>query len=295
MTAPEKKTNSVSTAPTRSHWPLALPDAGDVLPANKGMHATTVTPVCDDEPATVKHIQPSPASGSPEYFTPLNTNSSQVASSSKKAPGSNQTVRCHRLLLGPSEITTILHADHPAPHSKGKLQDSGCPDAESLSPLGPYDKHASASSDSYILLKPTCSRRDANSGTVSESPSVQSSTPSSNVFPISEDSEGNPLYIPNSCLDWVQQITADLQHRQGASSNLFSTIDLTFDGVCQDQIFPIRIEEVRPVPDTDMPSQLVAIWVCMLMMDGKESLLLSIHCIVIAGVIGCYDSNNSLV
>ena len=131
MTAPKKKTNSVLTAPMRSHRPLVSPDAGDALPTSKG---TTATPVRDDEPATIKRIQPSPASRSPEYFMPLNANSSQVASSSKKAPGSNQTVR-HALgtrpLLGPSEITTILHADHPAPRSKGKLQDSGRPDTES--------------------------------------------------------------------------------------------------------------------------------------------------------------------
>ena len=92
MTTPKKKNNSVSTAPTQRNRPLASPDAGDALPASKGMHATTATPVHDDEPATVKRIQPSPASGSPEYFMPLNANSSQVASSSKKAPGSDQTV-----------------------------------------------------------------------------------------------------------------------------------------------------------------------------------------------------------
>ena len=85
MTAPKKKTNSASIAPMRSNQPLASPDTGDALPTSKGMHATTVTPVHDDEPATVKHIQPSPASGSPEYFMPLNANSSQVASSSKRA------------------------------------------------------------------------------------------------------------------------------------------------------------------------------------------------------------------
>ena len=110
MTVPKKKNNSVSTAPTRSNRPLASPDAGDVLPASKGTHATTATPVRDDKPATVKRIQPSPASGSPEYFTPLNANSSQVASSSKKAPGSDQTVRRAlgtRPLLGPSEITMM--------------------------------------------------------------------------------------------------------------------------------------------------------------------------------------------
>ena len=219
MTAPKKKKNSVSTAPTRSNRPLALPDAGDALPASKGMHATTATPVRDDEPATIKRIQPSPASGSPEYFTPLNANSSQVASSSKKAPGSDRALGT-RPLLGPSEITTILRADHPAPRGKGRLQDSGRPDAEPPSPLGPYDKRASASSDSYILPKPTRSRRDANSGSVSESPSVQSSALSSNVFPISEDSESNPLYIPDSRLNRVRRIADDLQHRRGASSDL---------------------------------------------------------------------------
>ena len=200
----------------QSNRPLALPDAGDALPASKGMHAMTATPVHDDGPATIKRIQPSPASGSPEYFTPPNANSSQVASSSKKAPSSDQTVR-HALgtrpLLGPSEITTILRADHPAPCSKGRLQDSGHPNAEPPSPLGPYDKHALASSDSYVLPKPTRSRRDANSGTVSESPSVQLSALSSNVFPISEDSESNPLYIPDSRLNRVQRITNNLQHR----------------------------------------------------------------------------------
>ena len=217
MTAPKKKkNNSASTAPTRSIRPLVSPDAGDALPASKGMHATTATPVRDDEPATVKRIQPSPASGSPEYFTPLNANSSQVASSSRKAPGSDQTVRRAlgtRPLLGPSEITTILRADHPAPRGKGKLRDSGRPDAEPPSPLGPYDKRASASSDSYVLPKPTRSRRDATSGSVSESPSVQSSALSSNVFPISEDSESNPLYVPDSRLNRVQRITNNLQHR----------------------------------------------------------------------------------
>ena len=117
----------------------------------------------------------------------------------------------------------------PAPRGKGKLRDSGHPNTEPLSPLGPYDKHASVSSDSYILLKPTCSRRDANSGTVSKSPSVQLSALSSNVFPISEDSESNPLYIPDSCLNQVRWIADDLQHRRGASSDLFGAIDLTFD------------------------------------------------------------------
>ena len=168
---------------------------------------------------------------------PLNTNSSQVASSSKKAPGSDQTVRCAlgtRPLLGPSEHTTILHADHPALRGKGRLWDLGRPDAEPPSPLGPYDKHASASSDSYIPPKPTHSRRDANSGTISESPSVQLSALSSNVFPISEDSESNPLYIPNSCLNRVRRIADDLQHRRGASSDLFGAIDLTFDSTCRD-------------------------------------------------------------
>ena len=143
----------------------------------------------------------------PDLLNTSHANSSQVASSSKKAPGSNQTVRRAlgtRPLLGPSEITTILRADHPTPHGKGKLRDSGRPDAEPPSPLGPYDKCASASSDSYVLPKPTRSRRDVNSGAVSESLSVQSSTLSSNVFPISEDSEGNPLYVPDSCLDRVR-------------------------------------------------------------------------------------------
>ena len=93
MTAPKKKTHSTSTAPTRSNRPLASPDVGDALPASKGMHATTATPVRDVEPATAKRIRPSPASGSPEYFTPLNANNPQAASSSKKGPDSDQTVR----------------------------------------------------------------------------------------------------------------------------------------------------------------------------------------------------------
>ena len=188
----------------QSNRPLASPDAGDVLPASKGMHATTVTHVRDDEPATVKCIQPSPASGSPEYFTPLNANSSQVASSSKRAPNSNQTIQhalSTRPLLGPSEITTILCTDHPAWHNKGKKQEQGHSVTELPSPLKSYDRHTSASSDGFVLPRPTHSRKDTKTRTIPESSSVQSSALSSNAFPISEDSKGNPLYVPDSHLD----------------------------------------------------------------------------------------------
>ena len=90
------------------------------------MHATTATPVRDVEPATAKRIRPSPASGSPEYFMPLNANNPQAASSSKKGPDSDQTVRRAlgtRPLLGPSKITTILHTDHPSQRDKGKKRE----------------------------------------------------------------------------------------------------------------------------------------------------------------------------
>src|SRR6266852_6023712 len=258
MTAPKNKNNTASTAPTRSNRPLASQDAKDALPASKGMHATTATPVRDDEPATVKRIRPSPASGSPEYFTPLNANNPPAAGSSKRAPDSGQTVR-HALgtrpLLGPNEISTILRADHTAPRGKGKKRDAGRSDAESPSPLGPYDRRATASSDSYVLPRPIRGKKDTKSGTVSESPSVQSSTLSSNAFPISEDGEGNPLYAPDSRLDRVRRIADDLQHRRGASSDLFGAIDLTFDGARRDQVFPVRIEEVKPAAGTDKPSR----------------------------------------
>ena len=199
-----------------------------------GMQAMTATPVRVDEPATIKRIRSSPASVSPAYYTPLNANSSQVASSSKKAPDSDQTVRRAlgmRPLLGPNEITTILRANNPMLRGKSKKQDSEHCNAEPLSPLGPYDKCASASEDSYVLLRPTRSKKDSKSGTAPKSPSITSSALSSNAFPISEDSDGNPLYVPDSRLDHVRRIADDLQHRRGASSDLFSAIDLTFDGV----------------------------------------------------------------
>ena len=111
------------------------------------------------------------------------------------------------------------------------------------------------SSDGFVLPRPTRSRKDTKSGTVPGSPSVQSSALSSNAFPISEDSEGNPLYVPDSRLDRVRQIADDLQHRRGASSDLFGAIDLTFDGMRRDQVFPIRITEVKSTPGTDKPSR----------------------------------------
>jgi hypothetical protein len=264
MTAPKTKKNSASTAPTRSNRPLASLDAGDVLPASKGMHATTATPVRDDEPATVKRIQSSPAYGSPEYFTPQNTSSSQAASSSKRAPDSDQTVRRAlgtRLLLGPNEITTILRADHPTSRGKGKKSESGrssartASDAEPTSPLGPYDKRTTASEGSYVLPKPNRIRRDPKTETASEDPSVPPSVLSSNAFLISEDSEGNPLYVPDSRLDRVRRIADDLQHRRGATDDLFGAINLTFDGVRRDQVFPLRVEEVKPAGNSDRPSR----------------------------------------
>jgi hypothetical protein len=111
------------------------------------------------------------------------------------------------------------------------------------------------SEDSYVLPKPTHSKKDTKSGAASESPSIPSSALSSNAFPISEDSEGNPLYIPDSRLDRVRRIADDLQHQQGASTDLFGAIDLTFDGARRDQVFPIRIEEVKPAAGTDRPSR----------------------------------------
>ena len=84
---------------------------------------------------------------------------------------------------------------------------------ESPSPLGPYNRCASASSDGFVLPRPTCSKKDMKSGTISESPSIQLSALSSNIFLISEDSEGNPLYVPDSCLDQVWRIANNLQHR----------------------------------------------------------------------------------
>ena len=105
-----------------------------------------------------------------------------------------------------------------------------------------------------MLPKPTCSKKNTKSGTASESPSIPSSALSSNAFPISEDSDGNPLYVPDSCLDQVRRIADDLQHQRGASSDLFGAIDLTFNSVRRDQVFPIRIEEVKPAAGSDRPS-----------------------------------------
>ena len=98
---------------------------------------------------------------------------------------------------------TILRADHPAWCDKGKKREQGHSVTESPSPLESYDRRTSASSDGFMLQRPTHSRKDTKSGTVPESPSVQLSALSSNAFPISEDSEGNPLYIPDSRLDRV--------------------------------------------------------------------------------------------
>jgi hypothetical protein len=162
----------------------------------------------------------------------------------KTNSASTTPTRSHRPLVSPdagdalpasmgmhavAATTTILRANNPAPRGKSKKLGSERSGAESPSPLGPYDRRAMASEDSYVLLKPTRSKKDTKSGAASESPSIPSSALSSSAFPIPEDSEGNPLYIPDSRLDRVRRID-DLQHRRGASTDLFGAIDLTFDG-----------------------------------------------------------------
>ena len=180
-----------------------------------GRHATTATPVRDDEPATVKRIPPGPASSRSRFVTSQKGGGSRNASSSRRTPGSKQTIRRisnMRLILGPSEISTILCADRPARHSKGKLPDARsssnrhAPDEESPTPLTPPDPRFATSDGSYELPKPVCGVRHARSNAVSEDFNVPSSALSANTFQISEDGESNPLYAPDTCLDQVRQI-----------------------------------------------------------------------------------------
>jgi hypothetical protein len=83
---------------------------------------------------------------------------------------------------------------------------------------------------------------------ISEDLNQPSSGFSSSFFVNPDESDGNPLYAPDSRLAQVRRVADGIKHRRGTANDLYEAIHLTFDKTRLSQIFPVRMVEVLPLP-----------------------------------------------